>query len=172
MKETARFAEEYFVPIYLNRLSGGAKRLAGLFRDAIDFIEKWGVTEESLRVPVTVGGLAEAFARELRLDIPPEDWYDYVVTKFNALRLADANGLSVDRLLAHRRDSINTRCDDVLTPSKRYLSLPDDIRSAAIFTAYVDDFLALKSELPEIIDAIEKLPETNPPAPMHREAPA
>jgi hypothetical protein len=141
----------------MKRLSGGGERLAALFRDSIRFIEQWGVSEESLRLPASDDRLIQAFARELYINDPPGEWYDYVVVDFNAIRLADANGFSGDRLLNLRRDANNMRCDDVLVASDRFRSIPDDIRSAAIFVNYAEDFLRLRSELPGIVNAIEKL---------------
>jgi hypothetical protein len=162
VERTARSAEEFLLPLYMNRLLQGTSRVAGLFRDAAEFIKQWGVVGESLARPAIGEGLISAFAQAYGLDSRQFDWNDRLLVSFNAVRLADANGYSAERLLKHRRDAINTSCDDIATGSRTYLAIPADLRNAAIFVAYVNDFLAVESELAEMAAKIDNVKEHYP----------
>lgn len=159
---TARSAEQFLRPLYLNRISQGAERIAALFRDGAGFIEKWEITVESLRLPVAQGMLATEFAREFGLDAHAMNWHEQLVTYFNALRLADANGCSGVALLKHRREAFNTGCNDIALASNTFLAIPPNIRNAAIFAAYVEDFVAVRAGLPNMLAMIESVKETFP----------
>ncbi len=153
---TAGSAEQFLFPLYVNRLSKGAERVVTLLRDAAMFIEQWGVSEGTLKDPVGEGELGTAFAEAFFLKAPPEDWNEGLVTYYNALRLADLHGFPGTRLLSHRQDAINT-CDDIALGSKKFVAIPEEIRNAAIFVRYVDDFLTVRDELPRMIRVVENV---------------
>jgi hypothetical protein len=156
VETTARSAEQFLFPLYLNRLSQGAERVALLLRDASVFIEKWGISKETLTVPPAECEFATEFSTEFHLNSRPADWNEGFVTFYNALRLADANGFSGIQLLIHRQNAINTG-DDVALGNKGFLSIPDNIRNAAIFVRYAEDFLTVRDELPHMIQVIENI---------------
>lgn len=162
VETTAKSAEQILFPVYLSRLSQGADRVASLLRDAATFIEQWGISKETLKVPVREGTLATAFAEGFCLKTPPEDWNEGLVTYYNALRLADLHGFSGTRLLSHRQDAISA-CSDVAIGSKKYMEMPEDVRNAAIFVRYVEDFLTVCDELPRMVQTIENVRFHHPP---------
>ncbi len=161
VETTARSAEQFLFPLYLSRLSKGAERVASLFRDATLFMDQWGISRETLKQPVSEGELATAFAEAFYLKVPPEDWNEGLVTCYNALRLADAHGFPGIRLLSHRQDAINT-CDDIALGAQKFMAIPEDVRNAAVFVRYVDDFLTVRDELPRMIGVIEKVKALRP----------
>jgi hypothetical protein len=151
---TAKSAEKYLYPIYIERLAQGAGRVTSLLRDAASFIREWEVSEESLKEPIRDGELASAFGEAFSLR--NADWNEGLITYYNALRLADAKGVKGSILLSHRQNAINT-CDEITSGSQKLLGIPSGFRNAAIFVRYVDDFLAVKEELPQMIEVIESL---------------
>ncbi len=162
VETTGKSAEDFLRPLYLKQLSEGADRVTALFQDAAAFLNQWGVSEETLTQPVAGGALVEEFAREFRLDDSSEEWNAGLVACFNAVRLADANGFSGVRLLKHRRDAFNTKCKDIAVATKHFLAIPEDLRNAAIFAAYIEDFLAVQAELPHMLLMIQNVKDAYP----------
>ncbi len=117
VESTVATAERFLCPLYMNWLSRGAERVAGLFRDAAVFIKQWGISKDALKRPVADDRLVGEFAWEFRITESPAEWDPRFVAYFNAVRLADANGFSGVRLLKHRRDALNTKCDDIVLAS-------------------------------------------------------
>jgi hypothetical protein len=115
-----------------------------------------------LNEPIREGELASAFGEAFSLKIPPADWNEGLVTYYNALRLADINGVKGNVLLSHRQNAIAT-CDEIAMGSQKLLGVPNEFRNAAVFVRYVEDFLAVEEELPRMIEVVESLkPERLP----------
>jgi hypothetical protein len=158
---TARSAEEHLYPLYVDRIINGAERLLSLFQDAALYLREWGISEKSLKEPVREGRLAAIFAEEFYLESSPADWNEDLLTYYNALHLADANGFSGEYLLSHRQNAINSG-DDIAMGAEKFLGIPNEFRNAAVFVRYIEDFLVVRDELPRIIKVIEFLQSTRP----------
>lgn len=158
----AKSAEQFLLPGYLSHLVQGAERLTSLYRDAITFIELWKISDTLLRSPIGDSPLVKAFAQEFGQSSSATDWDERLVVYCNALCVADANGFSAAQLLRHRRQTINTTCSDIALATKKYLTIPSDVRNAALFVAYVEDFLTVQAELPSMVMTIENLKASHP----------
>ena len=157
VERTANSAERFLLPTYVNRLYQGAGRVLQLLRDAAAFLERWGVSDEALNEPVREAEFTTALAAEFGLATDPNDWDEHFVQYHNALGLAAAGGCPALLIVNHRRAAINMRCDDIALASKNFLSIPDHIRSAAIIVGYIEDFLAVREELPSMIQIVQEL---------------
>ena len=157
-ESAARSAEQFLPPVYMRQLASGSERLVSLYRDAVRFIEEWGISEDSLRLPKTDGVLATEFDVEFGLDATHKSLLPY----FNAVRLADANGFSGVRTLNHRRAAANTSCRDIVLPSKKFMEIPTEIRNIAVFVNYIELFMAVREELPGMIEILERVKDAYP----------
>jgi hypothetical protein len=157
VESTAKSAEQFLFPLYVDWLSQGADRVASLFRDAAEFIKRWAISKETMREPLREGELLSPFAAEFGLTASPREWNEGLVVFYNALCMANMNGWSGTLLLKHRRAAINVNCTDIALVTSKIASIPVDVRHAAVFVAYVEDFLTVREELPRMIQVLENL---------------
>jgi hypothetical protein len=164
VEHCARSAEEFLFPLYVNRLRHGADAVASLFVAAAALLREWGISQEALKQAVPEGDLATAFAIEYCLRNERLDWHPTLVARFNALRLAEACGVSAMQMLKFHRQAQNTRCEDIALGTGQFMDIPEDIRNAALVVAYIEDFLAVEKELLRIVRVVEGL--KGPSSPM------